>query len=160
MPTGPHTQWHQMFSLLIACLVLPIGSVVAQCPNVAVLDAYESPCGSGLNNGQSFTAAETGSLDTVIIARCTASDARLVLRAFNGTGSDWDEGSIIGEADAVLLGTDNPDGCFTSGGNGFTPYAAGTFTFTGVSVETGVQYTLHLLDRGRLTHDLDTRSTD
>ncbi len=140
-----------MFSLLIACLVLPIGSVVAQCPNVAVLDAYESPCGSGLNNGQSFTAAETGSLDTVIIARCTASDARLVLRAFNGTGSDWDEGSIIGEADAVLLGTDNPDGCFTSGGNGFTPYAAGTFTFTGVSVETGVQYTLHLLEGAAAT---------
>ena len=140
-----------MFSLLIACLVLPIAGMVAQCPNSVVLDAYESPCGSGLNNGQSFTAAETGSLDTVIIARCTASDARLVLRAFNGTGSDWDEGSIIGEADAVLLGTDHPDGCFTSGGNGFTHYAAGTFTFTGVSVETGVQYTLHLLEGAAAT---------
>ena len=140
-----------MFSLLIACLVLPIAGMVAQCPNSVVLDAYESPCGSGLNNGQSFTAAETGSLDTVIIARCTASDARLVLRAFYGTGSDWDEGSIIGEADAVLLGTDHPDGCFTSGGNGFTHYAAGTFTFTGVSVETGVQYTLHLLEGAAAT---------
>jgi len=125
--------------------------MVGQCPNPSALDVYETPCGSGLNTGQSFTAYETGFLDTVIIARCTATDARLVLRAFNGTANGWDEGSIIGEADATLTGNGDADGCFTSGGNGFTHYAAGTFTFTNVAVESGVQYILHLVEGAAAT---------
>jgi len=145
MRSGILLHWPLTFSLLIVCLVLPIGDMVGQCPNPSALDVYETPCGSGLNTGQSFTAYETGFLDTVIIARCTATDARLVLRAFNGTANGWDEGSIIGEADATLTGNGDADGCFTSGGNGFTHYAAGTFTFTNAAVKSGVQYILHLV---------------
>ena len=146
MPSGPHMLWTQTFSLLIACLVLPIGLVVAQCPNPASLDQYAAPCGSGLNNGQSFTAETTGFLDTVVIARCSGTDTRLILRTYVGTGSDWNTGNIIGEADQIIPGNGSTSDCFTSGGNGFANYVPDTFTFTSVAVQAGVQYILELAE--------------
>ena len=151
MRPGPHMPRLQNFGLLIACLVLPILSVVGQCPDPGFIDNYAPPCGSGLNSGQSFTAETTGYIDTVILARCTATDARLVLRSYAGTSSSWNTGTIIGEANEILSGTSNSNDCFTSGGNGFAHYSADTFTFTSVAIESGVQYTLELTEGAAAT---------
>ncbi|MDA8696089.1 hypothetical protein N9L83_03975, partial [Flavobacteriales bacterium] len=114
------------------------------CPDI--LDYYEAPCGTGLNYGQGFTATITGLLNSITIARCTGVDTRIVIRNYNGDGDSWDQGSIIGEADQVIYGNQNPSDCFISGGNGFTNYVETTFTFTNIGLEAGAQYVFQLAE--------------
>jgi len=112
------------------------------CPEI--LSFYEPPCGSGLNYGQSFTASITGYLNNITIARCTGVDTRLLVRAYNGDGSAWNQGSLIGEADQMFQGTGNPTDCFLSGGNGFSNYVESTFTFSNMGLEAGEKYVFQL----------------
>ena len=141
------------FGMLLVCLMVLMGAMktAAQCPDPEVLLYYEAPCGSGLNTGQSFTAPTTGQLDSLRLSRCTGTDTRVVIRGFNGTGSAWNQGPILGEADLVLSGNSDANACYTSGGNGFSNYEEGWFTFNNLALAEGEQYILHLIDGAAAT---------
>ena len=104
---------------------------------------HEAPCGLGLLTGQSFSVQETGSLHSITLAVCTGMNNRLVIRSFNGT-DEWDQGVILGEANAILSATGSPSNCFVSS-NGFNSYTQHTFEFSDVGLIGGTTYIMHFL---------------
>ena len=138
---------------VVACALVFAGAFecTGQCTEASTLLHYEAPCGSGLNVGQSFTAPITGHLDSIRLSRCTGTDTRLAIRTYNGTGEDWNEGYLVGEANAILEGGSDGDACYTSGGNGFSHYAMGLFTFSDLALQENQQYTIHLISGAAAT---------
>ena len=132
---------------VLTCVLILTGMTQSwgQCTNTVSLLHYETPCGSGLNTGQSFTAPATGMLDSLRLSRCTGVDSKVVIRAFNGTDADWNQGAVLGESESILPGTSDEDACFISGGNGFSNYAAGLFTFNNLALEQNQQYIIELI---------------
>ena len=137
-------QWPTTLVLSGLWIVLCGQVVSGQCPNAASLDFFEEPCGVGLLKGQSFTLAENSTLDSIQLALCSGTNGELVIREFNGGGSNWDEGNIIGQADQISPSSGVPADCLTSS-NGFTHYSAHTFTFSNLALEGGVTYVMHLV---------------
>ena len=68
---------------------------------------------------------------------------QLVVRSFNGYGAGWDEGPILGEANAILPASGTISDCFTSS-NGFDFYTEHTFEFSDLGLAAGTDYILHL----------------
>ena len=131
-------------ALMATSFLLIMGSsVLGQCDDVEIQDAFEPACGMGLLKGQSFSVASSGELHSVRLAVCTGTDVHLVVRQYNGDGATWFQGAIVGEADAILTATGEPSDCLLSA-SGYTGYEDHTFNFTALALEGGVTYTLHL----------------
>ena len=136
--------------LVLFWTVLSGASIFGQCPGEAVLDHSGAPCGYGLMKGQSIMVATDGTLSSVTLTVCSGANNRLVVRQFNGTGPDWDEGVIIGEADAVVPAIGAVSDCFVSI-HGFTHYTEQTFTFSNVALAANTSYILHLIEGAAAT---------
>ena len=131
---------------MAACLVL-IGSEAAsaQCVAPAGINNYEAPCGMGLLQGQSFTAPAMGYLDSIKLAVCTGLDAQLEIREYNGaTDASWDNGTLLGEATAILVAIGTLGDCLTST-SGFDNYIEHVFSFEGIGLLPGQQYVMTLV---------------
>ena len=91
------------FGVLLVCLMVLMGATqtAAQCPDPDVLLYYEAPCGSGLNTGQSLP-HDHRTADSLRLARCTGTDTRVVIRGFNGTGTAWNQGPILGNGPGAV----------------------------------------------------------
>lgn len=125
-------------------------SVMGQCPAPESLDFLAPPCGLGLMKGQSFMLPESGQLDSITLSLCSGTTGELVIRSYNGDGSDWDEGALIGQASALAPASGELADCLTSS-NGFTHYTPHTFSFSNVPLEGGVTYIMHLVQGAAAT---------
>ena len=143
---------HWLKIIAAACLWVGLTStcIYGQCPDQQSINYLEPACGLGLMKGQSFTLPESARLDSITLSLCTGTTGELVIRAFNGTASDWDEGNIIGAASALAPSSGGPADCLTSA-NGFASYSPHTFTFVDLALEGGVPYVMHLIQGAAAT---------
>lgn len=136
------SRFNQHF-LGILCSMLWGMSALAQCPSIGVLDHWEQPCGAGLLQGQSFTMPESGTVLDIVLAVCEGTDQALVVRAYNGNGSDWDQGTILSTTTSPGTASGSPEDCLVST-QGFDSYTAHTFTFDSLGLIGGEQYVMQL----------------
>ena len=119
------------------------------------MDYSGAPCGYGLMKGQTFTVPSDGNLTSIQLTVCSGTVSELAIRQYNGDGSDWAEGSIIGTADAILPASGSVADCYVSV-NGFLHYTEHTFTFANVGLQAGSTYVMHLI-QGRRSNGLRGR---
>jgi len=92
-----------------------------------------------------------GYLDSIKIAVCTGVDVQLVIREYDGsTNHTWDNGTLLGEATAILTATGEIGDCFISS-NGFDNYVEHTFHFEGVGLLDDQQYVMALVSGAAAT---------
>lgn len=136
---------YSLRALLCVIVTILAHQAYGQCPDVSTVNEWDSPCGVGLLEGQTFALPETGTLESVTLAVCDGVAHSLVVREFNGTGSEWDEGAIIGTTTSPGNATGTVTDCLV-GGNGFSSYSEHTFHFEGVGLIANQTYVLHLID--------------
>lgn len=137
------------FIRLASCIFLCVVTCSyshAQCDSQSTLDYWETPCGYGLHAGQSFVAPVTGTLEELTLALCTGVNGRVGIRLNNGTGGDWNQGTLIGEADNITTASGDMSDCLSSGGNGLSNYTEQTFTFQNIGLQQGQTYIIELIE--------------
>ena len=137
------------FTILLWVVGLTM-STSGQCPGEVFMDYSGAPCGYGLMKGQTFTVPSDGNLTSIQLTVCSGTVSELAIRQYNGDGSDWAEGSIIGTADAILPASGSVADCYVSV-NGFLHYTEHTFTFANVGLEAGSTYVMHLIQGAAAT---------
>ena len=90
--------------LLLGWMAIGSESAVGQCDSPVTVANTSTTLGAGLRAGQSFVAAESGELQSVMLGVCEAVDAQLVIRQ-EGSGdgaATWNDGGLLGTSWAVL----------------------------------------------------------
>ena len=137
----------------LAALLWVVGlalSASGQCPGEVFMDHGGGACGYGLMKGQTFTVPSDGNLTSIQLTVCSGTESQLAIRQYNGDGSDWAEGSIIGTADATFPAVGSVADCYV-GVHGFQYYTERTFTFSDLGLQAGTPYVMHLVQGAAAT---------
>ena len=132
--------------LLLGWMAVGSDSAVGQCDSPVTVANTSTTLGAGLRTGQSFVAAESGELQSVMLGVCKAVDSQLVIRQ-EGSGdgaTTWNDGSLLGTSQVVSASSTNGNLCHTSiyGSIGYEEHA---FDFEGVYIESGQTYVMELI---------------